>query len=57
MLAVKDIQRILCVGRDTAYALMHSSSFPSIKIGKRYYVSEEALAEWLKRYEGKVYKL
>lgn len=57
MLTTRDVQHILHIGRDTAYSLMRSSSFPSIKIGKRYFVSEDALTEWLKRYEGKVFKL
>ena len=41
------------LGRDKAYALMHSTTFPSIKIGGRYYVTEEAWLMWLKRYQYK----
>ena len=47
MLTVKDLQNILKIGRDKAYGLMHAKSFPSIKIGGRYYVQEQALQEWL----------
>lgn len=47
MLTVKDLQTKLSVGRDIAYALMHNKSFPSIKIGGRYFVEEEALQHWL----------
>lgn len=46
---VKVMQQKLGIGRDTAYALMRSSSFPSIKIGGRFYVEEEALQEWLRK--------
>ncbi len=49
LLNVKDIQKCLRVGRDKAYGLMHSKTFPSIKIGGTYYVEEEALKEWLQK--------
>ena len=49
---VKDLCK-LGFGRDTAYALMHNSSFPAIKIGGRYYVTETELEAWLKRYRYK----
>lgn len=40
-------------GRDKAYQLMHNSTFPAIKIGGRYYVTETALQEWMKRHQYK----
>lgn len=57
MLTVKDLQIQLKIGRDRAYALMHSKGFPSIKIGSRYYVTQTALDAWLERYEYKTYVL
>ena len=57
MLTTKEVQKILKIGRDRSYALMRSKGFPSIKIGARYYVTEEALNEWLRRYAYKTYKL
>lgn len=56
MLTTKDLQKTLHIGRDRAYALMRAKAFPSIKIGARYYVTEEALNEWLKRYAYKSFK-
>ena len=53
LLTVKDLQNLLKIGRDTAYALMHASAFPSIKIGGRYYVTKEALNKWLEKSENK----
>ena len=47
LLTVKDLVQLLKIGRDTAYALMHSSAFPSMKIGGRYYVTQEELQKWL----------
>ena len=55
MHTVKDLQIQLKIGRDRAYALMHSKGFPSIKIGSRYYVTQTALDAWLERYEYKTY--
>lgn len=57
LLTVKDLQKILNVSRDLAYALMHSHGFPSIKIGGRYFVSRDALERWLQRYEGKEFAI
>jgi len=44
---VKELAEVLKIGRDKAYALMHNRSFPSIKIGNRYIVTDQALSEWL----------
>lgn len=57
LLTVKDLIQLLNVGRDTAYALMHSKGFPSMKIGGRYYVSREELLKWLDKYAYKSYEL
>lgn len=50
---VKELQKVLGIGRDTAYALMRSRAFPSIKISGRFFVEKEALRIWLKHQEGK----
>lgn len=47
LLTVKDLQKLLNIGRDKAYSLMHSKSFPSMRLGRSYYVQEQALQEWL----------
>lgn len=57
LLNVKDLQELLKIGRDTAYALMHAQGFPSIKIGGRYYVAREALDKWLDQYAYKTFAL
>lgn len=56
-MSVKDIQKKLNIGRDKAYALMHSSGFPSTKLGGQYIVTEEALEKWLRSYEYKTYAM
>jgi len=47
IITTKELAEILRIGRDKAYSLMKSSSFPSIKLGNRYIVTEQALIEWL----------
>lgn len=57
LLTVKELQKNLNIGRDKAYSLMHAKSFPSIKIGGRYYVQELALQEWLLKNRYKTIRL
>lgn len=57
LLTVKDLCPYLGCGKDRAYELMHSKSFPSIKIGHRYYVPENKLEEWTENYVYKEFKL
>ena len=47
LLNVSDLQNELNLSRDRAYKLMHSTKFPSIQIGKQYFVSAARLDEWL----------
>ncbi len=56
-LSAKDLAEFLGIGRDKAYALMRSKSFPSILLGKRYIVLKEALERWLRDKEGKNHSL
>lgn len=54
---VKDLQEALGVSKDTAYCLMRSEAFPSMKIGKRYFVEKVALKQWLQKNQGKEFLL
>lgn len=47
LLAAKDIAESSGMSVNTVYALMRSNTFPSIKIGGRYYVTQLAYANWL----------
>ena len=47
VLTAKDLAEKLRIGRDKAYLLIKSPSFPAIRIGSRYIVTEQALGEWL----------
>lgn len=57
LLDVKALQKFLGIGRDMAYSLMHTSAFPSMKIGGRYFVTRDALMKWLQTYEGREFAL
>ena len=47
--SVKDIQSIMGCGRDKAYQLVKSSSFPSTRIGKIMFIDKEEFEKWRKR--------
>ena len=53
----KDIQQIFKCSKNTAYKLMHSDGFPSIKIGHKYLVNELSLERWIKQNEGKEFQI
>lgn len=57
LLSTRDLQQKLRISRDKAYALMHASAFPSMKLGGRYYVVDKEVDEWLKRYAYKSFEL
>ena len=47
LLIYRDLMSIMGIGVKTAYELMHSECFPSIKINNRYYVKSSSLDQWL----------
>lgn len=53
MYTIKDLQVILKCGSRTIYNLVHSKTFPSIKIGRKYFVEKNALENWLNKSKGK----
>ena len=57
LLTTDDLRKRLGIGRDRAYALMHAKSFPAMKMGGRYYISEEALERWIRGMEHKKMEL
>ena len=38
LMTIKELQSYLGIGKDKAYKLAKSKSFPAVKIGGRYYV-------------------
>ena len=51
----KDVHEILGLSLNSVYAIFRQETFPSIRIGKRFFVTDAALRDWLRRYEGKEY--
>ena len=56
VLGVKELQGVLHISKDRAYALMRSKDFPSMRIGKKYYVTMENLEKWLQDYTNRTFK-
>lgn len=46
-LTVKEVQGILKIGTNAAYNLIHSKSFPVIRIGQSYRIPAEPFYAWL----------
>ena len=45
---VKEVSQILHLGKNQTYNLMKSKGFPSYRINRQYYVTDESLDKWLK---------
>ena len=45
---IADIQSILNISRNTAYALLKRNEFRWIKVGRCYRISKESFDEWLR---------
>ena len=46
-LSVPEVAAVPGISRAGAYELVHSASFPKVKIGKRILVPKDKLIEWL----------
>lgn len=49
IITAKDTAKYLGISNNKLYALLKCRDFPSVKIGCRYYVLKDKLAEWLER--------
>lgn len=47
LLTVKEIGTYLRIGTNSAYNLIHSKSFPVIKIGQSYRIPKETFLAWV----------
>lgn len=57
ILKTKDLKEMLGIGDTTVYKLMHSKGFPSIKIGRRFFVLKEDFMEWTRENRFKTFEL
>lgn len=49
MITVEELQKILNIGKDTAYKIVKRKDFPSIKLGREYRVLVNNLSEWINK--------
>ncbi|WP_285767534.1 helix-turn-helix domain-containing protein [Peribacillus sp. SI8-4] len=48
VITVNELQNILGIGREQAYILANSNSFPVRRVGKRIIIYKPTFIEWLK---------
>ena len=47
MWSVADLQRVMRVGKNTAYQLVNRADFPKLRVGNRILIPREAFLRWL----------
>lgn len=50
LLNIKDIQEILGIGQSKAYELVHSNTFPVIRVGALIRIPKSSFIEWLNKH-------
>lgn len=53
----KDLEEYLNIGPYKAAALMKSAGFPSIRLGRKYFVMRSDLEDWIRKYKYRTYEL
>lgn len=53
VLTVMQLQEILGIGRNTAYALLNTKAIPSIRIGKKWRIPKDAVLHYLGQWNNK----
>lgn len=48
----QEVAKIMGMGKNTAYKFIRQQGFPKIKIGKRYFIPENALQKYLDKHIG-----
>lgn len=46
---VSDLQKLLGIGRNAAYALVATKDFPSIHVGNKIIVPSDLFSEWIRK--------
>lgn len=44
-----DLMKMLRIGRNAAYALIHSNTIQSFRVGKRYKITKQSVIEYISR--------
>ena len=53
LLSVEDVSKYLHIGRNKIYKLMKKPGFPYVKVGARYFVTKDALDDYISSNQGK----
>lgn len=53
VLTVAELQEILNIGRNSAYALLQSGTLPSFRIGKKWRIPKDAVLHYLGQWKNK----
>lgn len=56
LLTPRQIADYLHIGNDKLYSLMKQKSFPSFKLGSRYYVRKDRFEEWMDNQTKKLFQ-
>ena len=51
----RDVHEILGLSMAKVYDIFRQKTFPSVQIGKRYFVTQEAFIAWLDTYKYNIY--
>lgn len=46
-ITVKEFRSMYCISTKKAYELVRLRNFPSLKVGKRYYINKDKVLEWI----------
>ena len=46
-ITVKEFRAIYHISTEKAYELVRLRNFPSLKVGKRYYINKDKILEWI----------
>ena len=46
-ITVKEFRSMYCISTEKAYELVRLRNFPSLKVGKRYYINKDKVLEWI----------
>lgn len=44
-----DLMKMLRIGRNAAYALLHNNTIPSFRVGKRYKIPKQRVIEYISK--------
>ena len=46
-ITVKEFRSMYCISTEKDYELVRLRNFPSLKVGKRYYINKDKVLEWI----------